>query len=174
MTTATTGVNLVRMTLPAAVRPWAEDADWIDHKVVGAEARSLREFLAGFLSHYPWWVKALYGVRAVFVRLLGMRQPGAPAPLYLTPETVPFAPGSWATIFRVDAATEDDHWIGSATDRHLTARVAIVLEPVGQGARFHVVTLVHHHRWTGPVYLAVIRPFHHLVVDSMIRAGLGR
>ena len=157
--------------LPPVVRPYAVGADYVDSKLATGSV-SLREFLAGFLSHYPWWIVGLYGVRAVFVRVLGMRQRGAPAALHLEPDDVPFAPGAWATIFRVEAAEEDRYWIGVATDRHLAARIAIVREPVGDGVRFLFVRVVQHRNWAGPVYLACIRPFHHMVVGSMIRAGL--
>jgi uncharacterized protein DUF2867 len=34
-----------------------------------------------------------------------------------------------------------------------------------------VVTNVHYHNWAGPVYLQVIRPFHHVVVTRMAQAG---
>ena len=33
------------------------------------------------------------------------------------------------------------------------------------------LTVVHYKHWTGPVYFNVIRPFHHLVVRQMARAG---
>ena len=156
--------------LPAPVRPFGVGADYLDEKTARSDA-TLRVFLAGFLSHYPWWVVILYGVRAVFVRFLGMRQRSAHVSLHLTPAEVPFRAGAPATIFRVDAAREDAYWIASATDRHLTARVAILREPTGFGTRFRVITIVHHHHWTGRVYLAAIRPFHHIVVRGMIRAG---
>jgi hypothetical protein len=41
----------------------------------------------------------------------------------------------------------------------------------GDHKRFHVVTIVHYRRWTGPVYFNVIRPFHHLVVYQMAKSA---
>ena len=59
------------------------------------------------------------------------------------------------------------------TDTHLTAALVVVAHPLNFGRRrFEVITVVHYHRWTGPVYFNVIRPFHHLVVGSMIHAGV--
>ena len=81
------GPNQRATSLPAPVRAFAQGADYIDHKVVAASGINLRDFLAGFLSHSPWWVKATYGARAVFVRLLGRRQEAAPAPLHVAPDT---------------------------------------------------------------------------------------
>jgi hypothetical protein len=47
-----------------------------------------------------------------------------------------------------------------------------VAEPVANGLiRYYIVTIVHYLHWTGPVYFNLIRPFHHLVVARMARAG---
>lgn len=148
------------------------DADHFDAKTVEG-AVSLRQFLAGFMAYQPGWITALYGVRAGFVRLLGMRQEGMPQPLKLRPEAVPFEPGKAASFFRVVNAREDEYWIAAATDSHLTAYVIIAVEPLnGPHRRFHIGTVVRYHNWAGPVYFNVIRPFHHLVVRAMARAGV--
>ncbi|NOK11629.1 DUF6463 family protein [Corallococcus exercitus] len=157
--------------LPEVLRPFAHGADHVDVKTVESEA-TLREFLAALLSYQPAWMTALYGVRAVFVRLLGMRQHGVPRPQHLRPEDIPMTPGGAALFFTVRHAEEDHVWVVSATDQHLDATLAVVMEPAPGGGprrRFHVVTLVHYRNWAGPVYFNVIRPFHHLVVGGMAR-----
>ncbi|MFP2931161.1 DUF6463 family protein [Pyxidicoccus sp. 3LG] len=160
-----------RAALPEALRPFAEGADHVDVKTVESEA-SLRAFLAGLLSYQPAWVSALFRVRAVFVRLLGMRQHGMPGPMRSRPEDIPMVRGSAASFFTVRHAEEEHVWVASAADTHLEALLAVVVEP-GEGPRrrFHVVTVVHYRKWTGPVYFNVIRPFHHLVVGCMARAA---
>ncbi|NOK35447.1 DUF2867 domain-containing protein [Corallococcus exercitus] len=157
--------------LPEVLRPFAQGADHVDVKTVESEA-TLREFLAALLSYQPAWMTALYGVRAVFVRLLGMRQHGLPRPRRLRPEDIPMAPGSPALFFTVRHAEEEHVWVVSAKDQHLDATLAVVMEPGGgPRRRFHVVTLVHYRNWAGPVYFNVIRPFHHLVVGGMARSA---
>jgi len=159
--------------LPEVLRPFAGGADHVDVKTVESEA-SLRTFLAGLLSYQPAWVTALYGVRAVFVRLLGMRQHGMPQARRVRPEDISMVPGSAASFFTVRHAEEEHVWVVSATDTHLEATLAVVVEPTGgPRRRFHVVTLVHYRKWTGPVYFNVIRPFHHLVVGGMARSAAG-
>jgi hypothetical protein len=161
--------------LPEVLRPFAQGADHVDVKTVESEA-SLRAFLAGLLSYQPAWVTALYGVRAVFVRLLGMRQHGLPRPQHVRPEDVSLVPGTPAGFFTVRHAEEERVWVVSAEDTHLEATLAVVVEPEATGGprkRFHVVTLVHYRKWTGPVYFNVIRPFHHLVVGGMARSAAG-
>jgi hypothetical protein len=165
---ATTGMQL-GFSGGEALRPFTEGADHVDVKTVESEA-SLRAFIAGLLSYQPAWVTALYGVRWAFVRLLGMRQQGMPRARRMLPEEVPMTPGHAAAFFTVRQAEEERFWVVSVADTHLEATLAVVVEPTGSFRRkFHVVTLVHYRKWTGPVYFNVIRPFHHLVVGGMAR-----
>ncbi|GIH93074.1 DUF2867 domain-containing protein [Planobispora siamensis] len=148
------------------LRALTEDADHVDVKTVEGDV-SLREFLAGFISYEPGWMRLLYRIRAGFVRLLGMRQGELPSARGTRPEEIPFTPGGKLAFFTVTEAEEDRYFVAGATESHLTAWLAVVAEP----GRFRVVTIVKYHRWTGPVYFNVIRPFHHLVVTRMARAG---
>jgi hypothetical protein len=143
-----------------------EGADHVDVKTVESDV-SLREFLASMLAYQPGWVSALYGVRKGFVRLLGMKQQGIPTAPRFTPETVPMTVGEKASFFTVRRAEEDRVWVADAEESHLRATLAVVHE----GRSFHVVTVVHYKSWAGPVYFNVIRPFHHVVVKAMARAG---
>lgn len=147
-----------------------DGADHFDEKVIESDV-NLREFIAGSLSYYPFWIKALYGIRAVFVRFLGMKQPHMKLSLP-TPETVSFTEGEMVTFFKVAEGTSETVWIIEAVDKHLTAYLVIAIEPLSNGLnRFYVGTIVHYHKWSGPVYFNVIRPFHHIVVKSMMQAG---
>jgi hypothetical protein len=151
-------------------------ADHTDVKIVEGNV-SLRQFIASMLSYYPSWIVFLYYVRAVFVRLLGMRQPGKPDELpRLKPEDISMTPGEHATFFIVRQAKEEEYWIAETPeDKHLQAYFGIIVEPVKDNLkRFHVVTIVHYKHWTGPVYFKAIRPFHHLVVRRMARAGVSQ
>ncbi len=147
-----------------------ETADHVDIKTIDGDV-SLRQFIAGMLSYSPAWLKFLYGVRWFFVRLLGMKQEGVPGGLSMTAERVSFVPGDPATFFSVKMAEEEKYWFAGITESHLTAHLGVVVE-AGQPRRFYVVTIVHYHRWTGPIYFNVIRPFHHLVVWQMMKAGV--
>jgi hypothetical protein len=147
------------------------NADHVDVKTVTSR-QSLREFAAGMLNYQPVWMTALYGVRAVFVRFLGMKQERIPRPPAFTANSLPMTVGAKAAFFSVAKAQEDAYWFAEVVDQHLTAKLGIVMEPLVAGQnRFHVYTIVHYNNWAGPVYFNVIRPFHHIVVDSMVRAG---
>ncbi len=156
--------------IPALV-PVLESADHIDVKIVTG-AVSLRAFLAAALGDQPGWVTGLYRVRAVFVRTLGLRQERMPRGPRMIPDTVPMRPGTRYGPFTVRLAAEDRYWVGEAKASHLTATLAVIVEPLAGARRFYVVTVVHYHAWTGPVYFNVIRPFHRLVVGRMAAAGV--
>ncbi len=149
-----------------------EHADHVDVKTVSGSV-DLRTFLANMLNYQPGWITALYGVRAIFVRFLRMRQRSIPRGQHLTPEHIPMQEGQPVAFFKVRMSREEQYWIGEAKDKHLSALLGVVVEPLpDQQKRFHVLTVVYYRNWAGPVYFTVIRPFHHLVVGSMARAGL--
>ncbi len=156
-----------------AVEKTLAGADHIDVKQFEGEL-SLREFIANFINYYPFWLKFLYRVRWLFVRVLGMTQNGIPQPPNTRPQDIPMTAGAKAGFFEVKAAEENSYYIAGGTEPHLTAHLAVVQEPLSEtNNRFHVITVVHYHRWTGPVYFNVIRPFHHLVVNRMGLAAIG-
>ena len=155
-----------------AIAPLLVGADHIDVKSVESDL-PMQAFIAGMLSYQPGWMTFLYGVRWLFVRLLGMKQEGVPRVRTMRPEEVSLTPGEAAYFFKVTAASPEQYWFAEASESHLTARLGVVVEQPADGPRrLHVVTVVHYNRWTGPVYFNVIRPFHHIVVGSMIKAAV--
>jgi len=152
--------------------PLLADADHIDVKTATGDM-TMREYIGAMMAYQPAWLRLLFGIRAVFVRFLGMRQGRITRARALKPEDVPMESGSKLAFFRVRMAEEEHLWVVEADDRHLKGTLCIVVEPLQENRkRFHVVTVVHYHNWTGPLYFNIIRPFHHIVVGSMVRAGL--
>jgi len=158
-------------TIPA-LAGLANGADRIHVKSVAC-GKTLREFLAAILSYMPGWMRFLFRVRGVFVRVLGARQDAIPLRLSLAPEDVSFVPGDEGGFFNVVSAEEERYWIGEAKDRILSGYLGVVVEPLEDGAkRFHIITMAKYHHWTGPIYFNVINPFHHIVVLYMARAAV--
>lgn len=131
---------------------------------------SLREFTAGALGHSPLWVKALFGVRMLVASVLRLETTGVPDSFRLRPETVSFTPGDRASFFTVVRGEEDHYLLLKVSDNHLIAWLAIITDNA-RPAEFKVVTLVQYLRPVGRFYYNLIRPFHHLVLLSMCRAG---
>lgn len=153
------------------LKPLLTGADHVDVKSTEADL-TLREFVSGALGWQPGWIRMLFRARVVFARLLRLRNPRVPAGPPLRPEEIPFSPGGKVRFFTVVGAAEDRYIVLEAADSHLTGYLAVVAEPLAHGrTRFHNITIVKYHRWTGPLYFNVIRPFHHLIVRSMANAG---
>ena len=157
-------------------------ADHVDVKTAdvsvdgAASGPSLREFAAGALGFRPGWLVALFAARAVLAALLRLRHAvptGSSRPLQ--PDEIDFTPGARVGFFTVVAAEEGRYLLLQASDTHLTGYLALVVDPpAGETRRYRAITVVRYHRFTGPLYFSVVRPFHHLVVAGMVRAGAGR
>ena len=151
-----------------------QDADYIDLKTIEGEA-GLREFVAGMLSYYPWWLVALFRVREIVVQILGLVKHERPEELpFIKPEELSFTPGENASLFIVTNAVEDTYWVSvTPDDKHLKAYFGVVPEHIGDNlTRFYVFTTVCYLHWTGPLYFNLIRPFHHIIVKTMMKHGL--
>jgi hypothetical protein len=156
------------------IAPLLKGSNHIDVKTIEGQI-SLRRFIASMLSYYPGWIVFLYRIRAILVKLLGLVEHPAPEALpKLDPEDVSFVVGEAVTFFTVRLAEEKHFWVGETPeDKHLSAYLGVAVEPLeDHRKRFHVATIVHYKHWTGPVYFNLIRPFHHLVVGRMMRAGV--
>lgn len=133
----------------------------------------LRKFIAGSLGYSPVWVKALFGVRMVLAKALRLDMVGVPLHDRLTPDTVSFTPGDQVSFFTVIRGEEHHYLLLGVDDNHLTAQLAIIVADDATPVReYKVVTLVQYKRAAGKFYYNLIRPFHHLVVRTMINGGL--
>lgn len=147
-------------------------ANHIDTKTIEGDI-TLRQFIAGVGSYQPRWVTGLFYIRWAFVRLLGMKQEGIPAPARLRPEAISMTPGGMVDFFEVRAAQEDCYWIARFGDKHLEGHLIIAAEPLeGDRRRFYTTTIVHYRNWAGPVYFNAIRPFHHIIVFLATRSAI--
>jgi len=153
-----------------------QDVDHIDVKTIESDVR-LRSLISGMLSYYPWWILILYKIREIFVKVLGLVKHEKPDSLpSILPEDLTFSPGERASFFIVHKAKEECYWVAETPeDNHLKAYFGVVTERLNENlTKYHVFTTVKYIHWTGLVYFNLIRPFHHLVVSRMMKAGLGK
>ncbi|NUR94608.1 MAG: DUF2867 domain-containing protein [Kribbellaceae bacterium] len=143
--------------------------DEIDVKTAHGDV-TLREFTATALSHTPLWLKGLFAVRMAVAAVLRLETTGVPDSRRMRPETVSFTPGEKNAFFTVMRGEEDHYLLLKVTDNHLIGYLAIITDNE-KPATFQVVTLVKFLRPAGRFYYNLIRPFHHVVLLSMCRAG---
>ncbi|MEH2612710.1 DUF2867 domain-containing protein [Bradyrhizobium sp. AZCC 1693] len=110
------------------------------------------------MARQPRWAEALLSLRNFLVAPLGLRTSGA--------GLVP--PRDMIGIFPVVSETPG-RLIAGFNDHHLNFRVVIDVTPPGGVRQVTATTLVKTHNWLGRTYLAIIMPFHRLIVPALLR-----
>jgi hypothetical protein len=118
------------------------------------DARQATERMVG---RAPRWIDALVTVRNILVAPLGLKTSGDSVTV----------PRDMIGIFPVISQTPE-RLIAGFNDRHLDFRVVVDVAPHGAGQQVTATTLVKTHNRLGRTYLAIILPFHRLVVRSML------
>jgi hypothetical protein len=147
------------------------DQHYREVKTIDTET-SLEEFLTRMFCYSPRWLDLLFFLRSGLARLMGLQQ-GNRARLSPAATSVSFVPGEKVSFFTVRMTRENVYWFGkSPEDKHLSAILGVVAEQVADRKRqIHVITLIHYKNRQGPLYFRLITPFHHLIVNSMMRAA---
>jgi len=140
-----------------ALLPGAQFAD--EYRIAvdngGFDARRAAERMVG---RQPPWAHALLVLRNILVAPFGLKRSGAREP----------APGGMIGIFPVVSETPE-RLIAGFNDRHLDFRVVVDVANAGARQIVTATTLVLTHNWLGRTYLAIILPFHRLILRAMMR-----
>ena len=114
------------------------------------------------MARQPRWAEALLSLRNLLVAPLGLKTSGAG----------PGVPRDMIGIFPVVSQTPD-RLIAGFNDRHLDFRVVVDVSAPGNSRRVTATTVVKTHNRLGRIYLAVIMPFHRLIVPALLRQVAG-
>lgn len=140
--------------LPLALpHPALPGADWADRFGVEGVAGPLtaRQALERMTASAPNWVGRLMTLRNSLVRLVGLKT-------------------AKMNGFPVLAERNEEIVVGF-DDGHLDFRLVIRVEPAMSGLnRVSIATLVDRHNALGRAYIAVITPFHKVIVMRMLRS----
>jgi hypothetical protein len=126
--------------------------------VVADPALDARIAARRMMGRTPRWIGVLMGLRNRIVTPLGLKAPVA-------------APASSADrigIFPVLSRSPDRVVLGFE-DRHLDFRVIVDVAPASDQRRVTVTTMVRTHNRLGRVYLAIVLPFHRIIVRAMLQ-----
>lgn len=109
----------------------------------------------------PKWVTLLFKIRNAIVKLFGLKTE--------MPKdgNTQFKVGSYIGFFQIYNIIENEVLLG-ADDSHLKFRVSI-LNSQEKDFNIKVTTLVQYNNTFGKIYMTIIKPFHCLVVKSMIK-----
>jgi hypothetical protein len=127
-----------------------------------AEANDDLEGLArAGLERQAWWIRALTRMRDAMMAPLGVKSSRAVG-------AAAAARGPVIGFFPLVSKSAGELVLGE-DDRHLDFRVALLLRTgTTEGRELVVVTVVHCHNWLGRTYLAVIAPFHRVIVRASL------
>jgi hypothetical protein len=124
---------------------------------IGAPALDARQAAEKMLGRSPRWIGALMAVRDTIVAPFDLKTSSKKGNY---PDSIGIFPVLSQSPGRLVAGFDD---------RHLDFRVVVDVAPSGAGQEVTATTLVLTHNRLGKVYLAIILPFHRLVVRSLLR-----
>ena len=141
--------------------------DYADSYSTALDTREVRIEQVGkaFFTSSPAWVDGLFDLRNRIVALLGLKTSGA-GERDAVMRNFKGEVGERIGLFNVLAKWEDEVILGE-DDRHLDFRVSLFLDRPND--TLIVSTLVIRHNWLGRLYFLLIKPFHRLIVSTIIK-----
>lgn len=125
---------------------------------VDDRALDARQAAERMMARQPRWAEALLTLRNILVTPFGLKTSGASTT----------APREMVGIFPV-VSERPDRLVAGFNDKHLDFRIVVDVATSGALREVTATTLVLTHNWLGRTYLAVIMPFHRLIVRTLLR-----
>lgn len=123
-----------------------------------------------FFQAGPKWVETLFGIRNTLASTVGLKTSGTLAERQLAMQRFRCEPGEKMGLFRVYDKNDFEVILGE-DDKHLDFRVSLLLVPDSKNPgikKLLITTLVRFNNNWGKVYFLPVRPFHKLIVPSML------
>jgi hypothetical protein len=163
----TSGTSSVTPPVNSGIASWYEGSDLVDAYGVAVPHDSTDDvqILAHFLlAQPPLWLSLLMGLRDAIVTPFGIKTSRqlARAPLTDSSKRIEF--------FKVYSNSKNEIILGE-NDKHLDFRLSVLRAPTDHSGEGHIIvtTAVRCHNRLGRSYLALIQPFHRIVVRAYLR-----
>lgn len=166
MTPPAAGKTVAAMTRPAP-RPFPRPADLLpgadfgDRFALTVDGQNLdaAEGARRVFGHAPLWITGLLGLRNLLTRPFGLK-PGRDRTASATAQI---------GIFPVIRQSPGEVVMG-LNDRHLDFRVSLEIRNLDAGRQdISVSTAVRTHNLLGRGYMAIVKPFHRVIVPAMLK-----
>ncbi|MCV9966063.1 DUF2867 domain-containing protein [Pararhizobium sp. BT-229] len=149
--------HAVPVTLPHPALPLADWADCYELLVPGQSTTAISAAKRA-LADFPAWVRTLMWLRNAIVSPFGLKGSGAR----------PDSKAEMIGFFPVISRSSEQAILGF-DDIHVDFRIVVDVRQAGELAqRVSVTTLVRRKILLGKIYIAVITPFHRLIVKTML------
>lgn len=148
------------VTPPSSCLPFLPTADFADAFAIDVSDMALDapEATRRVFDRQPQWIMRLIFLRNVLVKPFGL-SPGAD-PNARTERSIGIFPVVSSTAERVVLGLDDSH---------LNFRIVVDVQATGGTTRrITATTLVHRNNWLGRIYLAVVMPFHKVIVPTVL------
>lgn len=164
--------------LPASSTPLLQAAlpridyfDAFEMSLVAKPGLTIDTLFLDFMSPAPRWVTWLMRLRHALVRRLGLKIESSMD--WDSMKNQPIEAERSYGMFKIFARSENEI-VAGADDKHLNFRASFLLKPgsAEETQVLTVATVVQMHNALGRTYMAVIKPFHRLIVPAMMRHAL--
>lgn len=131
---------------------------------VSEQEVTVEQMTLAFFYTSPQWINTLFKLRNFIVKAFGLK--GSIVDVrYIKNSTVKV--GQSFGLFKVLEMNKREIVLGE-DDKHLNFRVSIYLEQKEKQSNLIISTTVYFHNTFGKIYLLLIKPFHKIVVQSML------
>jgi hypothetical protein len=124
------------------------------------------DLMVNFWTDFPSWINGLFKLRNFLVKIAGLKT------TYDDKEFEKCLRTGKTFDFISFPAKRDNETVLLLSDKHLNAYISIHVESGKKHTTISAITLVHYHNLLGRVYFFIIRPFHGLIVKTMLKRAL--
>jgi len=132
---------------------------------------AITEVGKAFFNSGPKWIEKLFSLRNNIVKRLGLKTPAANTDKQAQLAQFNCEAGERLGLFEVFYRDEKEVVLGE-DDKHLNFRVSLFLDDAGTVSSQKLLTITttvqFHNRW-GRLYFLPVKPFHRLIVPTMLR-----
>lgn len=169
-------MNIIKTTLPEASILNQSTFDYVD-SFSGTYLDMENEITSAdigkaFFTASPKWIGALFELRNRIVSLFGLKTSGKPNNRQALLDSFQCAPDERLGLFKVYHRDENEVILGE-DDKHLNFRVSVFKagdETDKISKTLTVSTIVQYNNWFGKLYFFPVKPFHQLIVPSMVKS----
>ena len=122
---------------------------------------TIQELYISIFSSSPKWVDNMMGLRNRIVRVFGLKTE------MKRNEKSNFQVGEKVGIFNIFDIQENEI-IAGEDDKHLNFRVS-VYRKIESNTNVYIATAVHYNNRFGRFYMTIVKPFHRIVVKSLLK-----
>ncbi|WP_138429985.1 DUF2867 domain-containing protein [Fodinibius saliphilus] len=133
-----------------------------------------KEIAKAFFSSEPKWITNLFSLRNTIVSVFGLKTPVKVNNRERILNNFTCDPGEQIGLFKVINKTDSEIILGE-DDKHLNFRVSMLIEPYkkkSQKRKLIITTTVSFHNWLGRIYFLPVKPFHRLIVPTMLQSTI--